>query len=275
MLCDAMMKLYALPPLMLAACGQPQPANQSAPVAAEAAAPVANAAAVTSPAAVKPAPGELKTFSDWSVACDNGARCEMGSLLPESGLPGDAPVMMIAREAGPAGPIEVRVQTGSDAKGAATIVIDRQAVAQAEIGDSGELAFSGADAARIAGAIVDGGQLVLRTSGADRLVSLKGSSAAMRYIDVRQGRAGTVTALVAKGTRPQASVPATPALPVVVAIATPAENAAAPDATETDRLRGAAGCDEEYLPEGLKEAEAHGIGPGQTLGARALWRGCL
>jgi hypothetical protein len=262
---DAMMKRTALPLLALAACGQPNPANQSATAAAEQAGPAVNTSPVAASAAVQPVPGELKTFSDWTVACDNGARCEMGSLLPESGLPGDAPVMMIAREAGPAGPIEITLQTGNDADGAASIVIDGRSVAEAEIGSDGALSFSGAEAVRITGAMVNGGQLMLKTLGSERPVSLKGSAAAMRYVDAGQDRAGTVTAWVASGARPQGSVPPARALPIVTALAAPRGNASAPDAAETKRLRGSAGCDEEYLPEGLQDAEAHLVGPGQTL----------
>ncbi|WP_175724569.1 DUF1176 domain-containing protein, partial [Burkholderia ambifaria] len=60
-------------------------------------------------------------------------------------------------------------------------------------------------------------------------VSLSGLNAALLLIDDTQGRIGTVTALLRKGTRPASSVPAAPALPPApvpaprVADLTPAE----------------------------------------------------
>ncbi len=31
-----------------------------------------------------PQPGELKTFKDWTVGCDNGRACQAVGLLPEN-----------------------------------------------------------------------------------------------------------------------------------------------------------------------------------------------
>ena len=61
----------------------------------------------------------------------------------------------------------------------------------------------GQDAKKVAQAIVKGKKLVLQDPD-DKIISkisLAGSSAALRYIDQQQGRAGTKTALVAKGSR--------------------------------------------------------------------------
>ena len=46
-------------------------------------------------------------------------------------------------------------------------------------------------------------------------LSISGASAALRWIDAQQHRAGTVTALVATGDQPAAAVPPPPPLPVV------------------------------------------------------------
>ena len=35
-------------------------------------------------ATIAPDPGELRTFSDWTVGCDNGLACEAIVLLPET-----------------------------------------------------------------------------------------------------------------------------------------------------------------------------------------------
>ena len=34
-------------------------------------------------ASAAPQPGEIKTYGDWTVGCDNGWRCQAGSLFPE------------------------------------------------------------------------------------------------------------------------------------------------------------------------------------------------
>jgi hypothetical protein len=84
-----------------------------------------------------------------------------------------------------------------------------------EGGSSDTTAITGAAAQRIVSAAVDGAVLS-RTAraDADAAISLKGLKAALRYMDEVQGRAGTVTALVANGTRAASAVPE-PVLPLV------------------------------------------------------------
>jgi hypothetical protein len=53
----------------------------------------------------------------------------------------------------------------------------------------------------------------------DANISLAGSSAALRFIDAGQGRAGGVTAAVAKGPKPASAVPPVAALPSVPSVA--------------------------------------------------------
>ena len=58
----------------------------------------------------------------------------------------------------------------------------------------------------------------LSIPGEDEVIfSLAGSSAALRFIDEVQGRADTVTALIAKGHRPASAVPAPLPLPIIAA----------------------------------------------------------
>ncbi len=52
-------------------------------------------------------------------------------------------------------------------------------------------------------------------------ISLKGAAAALLWIDDRQGRVGTTTALARPGPRPASAVPAPPALPSLVIAAAP------------------------------------------------------
>jgi hypothetical protein len=154
----------------------------------------------------------MKTFKDWVVACDNVRRCAMASLGPDMG---DFPVytMQVARDAGPAGGFEIVIDTmRDDAATPDALVVDGRRFAVAPDG------LAGQGAAAIVAAMANGRALSLTTGGkAVGSVSLAGASAALRYVDAAQGRAGTVTAAVAGGSRPAAAVPAAPLPPVIVA----------------------------------------------------------
>lgn len=165
-----------------------------------------------------------KLYGDWVVACDNLHRCEMTSLLPgeqavpEEGSDYDA-AMSVIREAGPAGGFTVEVWSADKLSGKATLKIDDVTIATASAADEG-VTFQGTDAARIAAAMPNGKALALvdGTGKVAARISLAGSSASLRHIDADQGRAGTVTALVAKGTRPASVVPVARALEQIVAL---------------------------------------------------------
>ncbi|MGR6329556.1 DUF1176 domain-containing protein [Sphingomonas sp. XXL09] len=187
--------------LLLAACSRaPQHDRQSAPSPTARPAPAATAAAATADSKVTPRPGALKTFGDWTVGCDNGLACTMASLLPDTGF-GSGPTLALTRDAGPAGRYHADLGEG------ATDAQPRPAAPRFTI-DGRDL---GADADALAAAMVNGRQL--RLPGGT--VSLKGASAALRYIDAAQHRAGTTSATVARG--PASAVPPAPALPLVVA----------------------------------------------------------
>lgn len=159
-------------------------------------------AAPTSDSQATPKPGTLKTFGDWTVGCDNTRVCTMASLLPDDGA-GAGATLNLTRYPGPSGQYQVAPGEGvTDAakhRPATRFVVDGRDV--------------GTDPAALAAAMANG--QVLRLSGGT--VSLKGASAALRYIDAMQGRAGTVTATVAKGPAPASTVPTMSARPVVVA----------------------------------------------------------
>ncbi|MBB4152445.1 hypothetical protein GGQ80_000321 [Sphingomonas jinjuensis] len=193
-----MIRTALIPALLLAACSAGEPAADNA-APAVVPTPVASPTTVTAapPADVTPRPGALKTFGDWTVGCDNGGRCSMASLLPEGEF-GDGPTMTLTRDPGPAG--RYSVEAGDDGN-APRFAVDGRAV----VGD--------ADA--LAAAIANG--TALKLAGQAGTVSLKGANAALRYIDAQQGRVGTVTATIAKGTAPAATVPAAPMLPSVAA----------------------------------------------------------
>lgn len=147
-----------------------------------------------------PRPGALETYKDWTIGCDNRGRCEAVSLLPEGGDWPDAPVMLaIARDAGAAAEPEISVSRDGKGRETLSFLIDGRKIATATSMD-GEATLQGPQASALAIAMARGGTMEIR-SGAKRIgqPSLAGSAAALRYMDARQGRAGTMAALVAAG----------------------------------------------------------------------------
>ncbi|TXC72106.1 DUF1176 domain-containing protein [Sphingomonas ginsenosidivorax] len=218
----------------------PEPAAPSPPPAA-----VADSKAV-------PKQGALETFGDWAVGCDNGLRCTLASLLPEAGE-ADNVTLNIVRE----GDAETKVYIDSrdEAIRPASLWVDGKKIATKLTPES---------ALAIAEALPAGRRLELRNrkDKAVATISLKGAAAAMRYADAEQGRAGTPTALVAKGT--STKVVEAPVLPTIVAPAITGE-AATPTAAQLAAMRKQAECDLVDDQTGVLSPEAHAVGGGKTL----------
>lgn len=185
----------------------------------------------------RPKINALRTFGDWTVGCDNVKHCTMASLGAE--FSADFPLAHIAimREAGPAGALTVQVAAFSDEISPALLRADNGA--QAVIRD---------------GQAVGGDALVQQLVNAQWLevldqknkaiakISLRGTSASLRFIDAEQGRAGGVTAIVARGAKPASDVPAAPSLPTIIALR-PDGQAAVPPEPMIKEMRDAAGCE--------------------------------
>lgn len=210
-----------------------------------------------------PTPGTEKGFGDWDVACDNIRACEMTSLMREDAeWPDDGPLnVSIAREAGAAAGFAVTIDTGS-AKGPVTVRIDGSELARATP-TNGAIRFSGAQAERIVAAMANGTAMRIEHGGKLlTTVPLSGSSAALRFIDAEQGRAGTVTAAVAKGTRPASSVPAAIAPPQVAALRASGKPAVITKAMQA-QMEKLADCDAEG--DASQEVTTAALGGGATL----------
>lgn len=164
-----------------------------------------------------PAPGEERVFGSWVVACDNVARCEASAILPPP--EGDsAPDAMLAREPGPGGAVTFTIEIEASPGRIVDLLIDRRLVATAPLRDN-TIKVEGIAAEGLARAMATGHVLTARY-GKQVLASipLAGASATLRYIDAAQGRAGGVTALVARGIKSAAAVPAARPVPRVDAI---------------------------------------------------------
>lgn len=262
-----MMKLHALPLLALAAaCGQPGPSNETAMASADGADPAQSAtpAPAASPIAdsnAKPTIAEIKTFRDWSVACDNGKTCEAVSLAPGEANLQDVG-MIVRRPAGADGAVSISLRSTSDQAGTVELVADGKRIASGDWDAEGMVLFDQGASTQIAAAITDAPNLVLRSGGADlATISLAGASAALRYMDAQQGRANTATALVAKGN--QSFIATAPSLPTVVAAPIARGDAAKPSAALIAEMRRISECPADDF--GPATEEAHKLSDRDTL----------
>jgi hypothetical protein len=158
----------------------------------------------------------LKTFKDWVVGCDNGRACMAVGQFAEGNSDtltlaidrgagaGDRPVIWF-RDDGDSNPTDWSV----DGKPLGLKFVSYKQFNVAVSPETTDRAL----AALIGSAPV----MTVQKIGQDRYtVSANGASAALRWMDVAQHRDGTVTALVAKGSKPAATVPPPPALPSVI-----------------------------------------------------------
>ena len=217
--------------------------------------------------AAVPKPGPIKTFGDWVVACDNVRACEMTSLIAENetadGSDSGAS-FSIARAAGPTGGFVFDVSGNGNVAGAASVRVDGKAIADAIVAKD-MMTLAGDAAARIVAAMANGKRLTLTDKAGKELAhaSLAGSSASLHLIDAEQGRAGTVTAAVARGPKPAGAVPAPPLLPRVRYLA-PSGVAAPVTPVLRKAMIAASGCDTEDVNTS-DPVTGHALGGGKTL----------
>lgn len=194
------------------------------------------AATSTAAAPDAPRPGKPTLFRDWIVACDNGRACETASLASDDSALQDVG-LIVARDGGGAVTVRVRDMTGT-AKSAA-VRVDGRTIASTPLDRDGEGEWQGAQAARLVTAIGRGRRAALLTPAA-HAVSLNGAAAAFRYMDDRQKRSGTATALIARGRARYRGV--VPALPVMSIVTPPRGPAPAVPAAAINEARRRYGC---------------------------------
>ena len=169
-------------------------------------------------AAAAAADGAFPTFKDWTVGCDNGRSCmavgqfnpanfELASVVVERGPGADELPLIWFRNEDDSDVIDL----AADGK--------RLGVKLLTDSDDYNVSVDFDSAAKVIAAMTSAKTLVpVRADGKKAYpLSISGASAALRWMDEQQKRAGTVTALVAKGPAPAAAVPAAPPLPVVKA----------------------------------------------------------
>ena len=232
--------------------------------------------ALAAPLALAPgmaAADGANSFKDWTVVCDNLRTCQVaGFSADDSELPA---VLRLSRDGGAGAPAKVEIdllgETGFEGK-APTLAVDGRVVMTAKGVSSRDSAdftvvLDDAQVGPLLGAARNGTLLSIRVGDKDLgQVSLAGMVAALRYVDDQQKRAGTVTAMVAKGSAPAAGVPAPPPLPILhpaPAIAQTGLPSKPPAAVRA--LSSKAECDVEPGSEGKPEAF-------RLSGDKVLWQ---
>ncbi|WP_114952904.1 DUF1176 domain-containing protein [Sphingosinicella terrae] len=211
-----------------------------------------------------PAPAELRTFRDWIVGCDNGRACEAVALLPEDADWEQWTTFSLSR--GPQAEARLDLVFADLTDSPASLWADgsRLDVRFATANDG--LAVVPADEDAFVSVLRQAGTLELRDAAGEviKRVSLSGASAAMLYLDEQQRRLGSVTALVDRGPRPAAAIPAPPVLPRVTLAPAAGEGPPEIGASEIAELRGQNGCTIDEVG-GPDEHEVAQIAPGTTL----------
>lgn len=195
--------------------------------------------------AMSPKPGELKSFGDWAVGCDNVRHCTAVSLMEmESGE--NQLTVTIVRSGGRSDVAKLSIANIENRKpGEFSLVVDGTAtLGTAEIKNeedpfSIELTSDGI-AKLMAGRAVE----LRDVSGASLGgASLKGVIAALLYMDDLQGRAKGETALIAKGAATSSSLANPPAIPIVQNRVWPKGGTLPLSAKDIATLQARTGCD--------------------------------
>jgi len=177
------------------------------------AAPSEAAAAGSSPQAATSAAmaSDSRAFRDWIAICDNGNAC----FAYGPGREGYGWVR-VAIDPGPEARPEVAAgywPDGAEATRSFALTIDGTDYPMTLAANEPVAAEVPAERALEVVRALAGGSTA--RIGADHEISLSGAAAALLWIDERQGRVNTVTALRRAGSRPASAVRAAPPLPVV------------------------------------------------------------
>lgn len=176
------------------------------------------AASAAAPAeASPPRPAEVRFYKDWYAVCDNGGACEAGIAGQDFNFDA-AMVLRVRRATGPDGYFSILIQSQLENVTGASLSVDGKELASGAIDEEGRLVIGRDKALAIARALAEGRVAEVsfsapRVAPAIEQVTLAGSSAALRYMDAEQMRAGTVDAIVAVGASGYAAAP--PPLPQI------------------------------------------------------------
>ena len=211
-------------PLALGACGEKE---GDTPATAPAAAGRAIETAATSPALAAQAtanlPSMTREFRDWTATCDNTNHCvAFGSAHENMGF------VLVSLAPGPGARPVVHMGGWGLEDGAGDVYAEidgrRYAGQNTKMDEEGDVIAFRTPSPQLLHDLGNGSFMALRRGDEQMKVSLGGAAAAFLWIDERQGRLNTPTALIRRGDRPAAEVPAAPAAPRVTVAAAVAQN---------------------------------------------------
>lgn len=155
----------------------------------------------------------IRSFRDWRTACDNGGDCfaftggSSGAfvrILMSAGPEADPQVVIGVSGREDAEQFEISIDAGT-----------HRLEATPRSGWAGIAEARGDQARDLITAMSTGRDMTLTVDGESGPLSLAGASAALLWIDERQGRLDTVTALLRRGDRPASAVPTSAPLPAI------------------------------------------------------------
>jgi hypothetical protein len=211
-------------------------------------------------------PAKVVTFKDWTVGCDNGLACQTVALMPEN-LPDRSLSIVATRAQGVNGAFAINMSGFTTKADRFRIVIDGKVADTGTMQVGGEtIKVTGVDAIKLARAMAKGKSMRLIDGSGTELgaASLAGASAALRYTDAAQGRAGSRGAIIATG--PKMATAKKAALPVINAKKIKPSDIL-PDAEALVALSESSPCATERF--GPTEDSAYSLGTG-AKGAQAL-----
>jgi Protein of unknown function (DUF1176) len=219
----------------------------------------------SAPSVAAPVLGKLETYRDWTIGCDNGGRCQAASMSNEEDTDWEnQAAIFISREGQASAQPSLTFRLPSQHKGKINIVVDGKTISSITVNDQ-DAELSGAPAFAAITALAKGARLELHMDNkAIAHASLSGSAAALRYMDARQNRAGTVTALVAKGAISPKAVKSPAPLPIVRRAIVPKDKGVALWRDEMTHAMALSKCDQEVLPP-VTETEVHPLSSSQSL----------
>lgn len=219
------------------------------------------------PAIAAVTPGKVQIFKDWTVGCDNGLDCQAVALLDEKNAADHRLSIVVTRTAGAGTPLTINISAGSLEPGRYSVRIDNRMLTSGVTQAPGQpIQVTDAGAYRLARAMARGNVMRILDENGIELgkASLAGVSAVLRYIDAQQGRAGSRTAIIAVGGKPNAG--RQPLLPVITARKIRPNNIL-PDTAALIAFSGSSPCGAERFES--SEDTAYSLGTGAT-GPQAL-----
>jgi len=224
------MRAYPLIFLAALSCSPATPDTTTNATATEVAGTTRDPAPATDPPAdgaqddhLRPVLGELKTFGDWTIGCDNGLACQANALVPEASNRDGYLLLLIDRGGDPGSAARLIVPLGDQPPADPMLRVDGKPFARLTPGPDRTIATIPLDRARAA-TLANGRTVTLASASNPSIdsASLTGLAAALLYMDDRQHRVGTTSALVRPGA---GTTTPPPALPI---IATPVPATAPP-----------------------------------------------